>query len=68
MKLGDEAEIVSIKDGKVSVEFVRDRWRISEVVESGGFMSKGRALRQDDKPMAFWTKQDAMNYVDRWLR
>jgi hypothetical protein len=68
MKLGDDAEIVSTKDGKVSVEFVRDRWRIYEVIESGGFMSKGRALRQDNKPLAFWMKQDAKKYVDRWLR
>lgn len=68
MKLGDGAEIVSTKDGKATVEFVRNRWRIYEVIESGGFKSKGRALRQDNKPLSFWTKQDAMNYVDRRLR
>jgi hypothetical protein len=68
MKLGDGAEIVSIKDGKVSVEFVRNRWRIYEAIESGGFMSKGSALRQDDRPLTFWTKQEAMKYIEGRLR
>ena len=68
MKLGDDAQIVSIKDGKVSIEFVRNRWRIYEVIESGGFMSKGKALRQDDRTLTFWTKQDAIKYIERRLR
>jgi hypothetical protein len=63
MKLGDNAEIVPTKNGKVSVEPVRDRWRIYEVIESGGFVSKGRAIRDNEKPVAFWTKQDAMKYI-----
>jgi hypothetical protein len=68
MKLGDGAEIVSIKDGKVSVEFVRHRWRTYEIIKSGGFMSKSKALRQDDRPRMFWTKQEAMKYIGRRLR
>ena len=68
MKLGDSAEIVSTKNGRVCVEFVRDRWRIYELIESDGFMSKSRALRQDDKPLTFRTKQDAMKYIDWRLR
>ena len=68
MKLGDGAEIITTKHGKVCVELVRNRWRIYEVLESGGFVSKGKAVREDGKPAAFWTKQAAIEYIDSSLR
>ena len=68
MKFGDHAEIIATRNGKVCVEFVRNRWRIYEVIESGEFVSKGKAVRHDGKPAAFWTKQAAIEYINSSLK
>ena len=68
MKLGESAEIIATEHGKLCVERVRNRWRIYEVIESGGFVLRGKAVRQDDKPTAFWTKEAAMAYIKTSFR
>jgi hypothetical protein len=63
MSLPKNAEIVVTEHGKVCVQLVRSRWRIYEVIESDGFVRKGKALRRDDKPVAFWTRRAAIEYI-----